>query len=84
MPDPQWQDLGSVAELSLVPLQQIVVGRTRLAVSYVNGTFSIISGACNHAGGPLGEGRLDGDYIVCPWHNYKFHHVTGEGERFRG
>ena len=80
MPDPQWQDLGSVAELSLVPLQQIVVGRTRLAVSYVNGTFSIISGACNHAGGPLGEGRLDGDYIVCPWHNYKFHHVTGEGE----
>ncbi|HKP28583.1 MAG TPA: NAD(P)H-dependent oxidoreductase, partial [Gemmatimonadales bacterium] len=24
--------------------------------------------------------HLVGDYIVCPWHNYKFHHVTGEGE----
>ena len=80
MPDPIWHDLGLAEELSRAPLQQIVVGRTRLAVSYVNGTFSIVSGACNHAGGPLGDGRLDGDYIVCPWHNYKFHHVTGEGE----
>ncbi|MEX1050875.1 MAG: NAD(P)H-dependent oxidoreductase, partial [Gemmatimonadales bacterium] len=30
--------------------------------------------------GPLGDGHLDGDYIVCPWHNWKFHCVTGEGE----
>jgi nitrite reductase/ring-hydroxylating ferredoxin subunit/multimeric flavodoxin WrbA len=80
MPEPSWHDLGPVEELSRRPLQQMVVGRTRLAVSYVNGTFAIVSGACNHAGGPLGDGRLDGDYIVCPWHNYKFHHVTGEGE----
>jgi len=80
MPAPNWHDLGSVDELSAHTLQQVVVGRTRLAVSYVNGSFSVISGACNHAGGPLGEGRLDGDYIVCPWHNYKFHHATGEGE----
>lgn len=79
MPD-QWHDLGPVDELTRVPLQQLVVGRTRLAVSYLNGAFSVVSGACNHAGGPLGDGRLDGDYIVCPWHNYKFHRVTGEGE----
>jgi multimeric flavodoxin WrbA len=31
-------------------------------------------------GGPLGEGRLDGDYIVCPWHGWKFHRATGVGE----
>ncbi len=35
---------------------------------------------CNHVGGPLGQGRLDGDYIVCPWHNWKFHCETGVGE----
>jgi multimeric flavodoxin WrbA len=28
----------------------------------------------------LGEGRLDGDYIQCPWHGWKFHRVTGVGE----
>jgi nitrite reductase/ring-hydroxylating ferredoxin subunit/multimeric flavodoxin WrbA len=80
MTEPNWHDLGAVADLSQRPLQQLVVGRTRLAVSFVNGSFSVVSGACNHAGGPLGDGRLDGDYIVCPWHNYKFHHITGEGE----
>src|SRR5205085_4470080 len=35
---------------------------------------------CNHVGGPLGEGHLDGDYVVCPWHHWKFHSRTGEGE----
>jgi multimeric flavodoxin WrbA/nitrite reductase/ring-hydroxylating ferredoxin subunit len=80
MPEPNWYDLGPVDELSRRTLQQMVVGRTRLAVSYMNGAFAVVSGACNHAGGPLGEGHLDGDYIVCPWHNYKFHHATGEGE----
>jgi multimeric flavodoxin WrbA len=28
----------------------------------------------------LGQGRLDGDYIVCPWHYWKFHRATGLGE----
>ncbi len=39
-----------------------------------------VSGVCNHVGGPLAEGHLDGDYIVCPWHGWKFHRVTGAGE----
>lgn len=79
-PAESWHDIGSVEDLSRVPLQQITVGRTRIALAYVDGVFSAVSGLCNHAGGPLGEGRLDGDYIVCPWHNWKFHCRTGEGE----
>jgi len=49
-------------------------------LSCVGGSFGAIHGACNHVGGPLGQGTLDGDYIVCPWHNWKFHRVTGKGE----
>mgnify|MGYP003466572989 CR=1 FL=1 len=52
----------------------------RLALSFKDGVFGAVSGVCNHAGGPLGEGRLDGDYIVCPWHNWKFHRSRGVGE----
>jgi nitrite reductase/ring-hydroxylating ferredoxin subunit/multimeric flavodoxin WrbA len=80
MADPRWHDLGSVETLGKTTLQQITVGRTRLALSQVNGEFTCVSGACNHAGGPLGDGRLDGEYVVCPWHQYKFHRKTGEGE----
>jgi hypothetical protein len=42
--------------------------------------FRRAANACNHVGGPLGEGRLDGDYVTCPWHQWKFHRATGKGE----
>lgn len=80
MADSEWHDLGPVDKLADRPLRQIKVNRTAIALSYVDGRFSAISGLCNHVGGPLGDGRLDGDYVVCPWHNWKFHCRTGQGE----
>jgi len=80
MAEPSWVDVGSVEELSSKPLRQIVAGRTRLALTYRDGEFSAISGNCNHVGGPLGDGHHDGDYVVCPWHGWKFHCRTGFGE----
>jgi nitrite reductase/ring-hydroxylating ferredoxin subunit/multimeric flavodoxin WrbA len=80
MADATWHDIGPADQLKGKPLQQITVGKTKLALSYLGGQFSIISGVCNHVGGPLGEGRLDGEYVVCPWHNWKFHCRTGLGE----
>ena len=31
-------------------------------------------------GGPLGEGTLAGDYVICPWPYWKIHRLTGLGE----
>jgi len=76
----QWIDVGSADELGKKPLQVVVAGKKTVALSYENGRFGAISNVCNHVGGPLGEGKLDGEYVVCPWHYYKFHRVTGEGE----
>jgi nitrite reductase/ring-hydroxylating ferredoxin subunit/multimeric flavodoxin WrbA len=76
-----WVDVGAVDELSAREVQQVVVGSTRIALSYKDGVFGAINGVCNHAGGPLGKGTLDGEYIVCPWHQWRFHRVGGEGER---
>lgn len=80
MSNPRWIDLGPISTLRERPLASISIGRTKIALTYQNGEFGAISGLCNHAGGPLGEGKLDGDYVVCPWHNWKFHARTGEGE----
>ena len=80
MPDPRWIDLGPVEELRQAPLREIRLDKTLVALSCVDGQFAAVSGVCNHVGGPLGQGRLDGDYIVCPWHNWKFHRATGLGE----
>jgi nitrite reductase/ring-hydroxylating ferredoxin subunit/multimeric flavodoxin WrbA len=75
-----WIDVGAEHELRHKPVQQMLLGRKRIALVYKDGRFSAISGVCNHVGGPLGEGTLDGDYLVCPWHYWKFHCRTGEGE----
>jgi len=80
MTKPVWHDLGPADELRRGPLREVLVGRTRIALSCVDGHFGAISGVCNHAGGPVGQGRLDGEYVVCPWHNWKYHHRHGRGE----
>jgi len=81
MAESGWIDVGSVEELSQRPLQQIVRGKLRIALSYRDGEFGAISGVCNHVGGPLGEGTHDSDgYVTCPWHGWKFHWRTGFGE----
>ena len=78
--DANWHDVGAEAELTRKPIQQVVVDRVRIALVHKGGEFTAISGVCNHVGGPLGEGVLEGDYVVCPWHQYRFHRRTGEGE----
>ena len=80
-PGEQWHEVGDAEALARTPLQQIQVHGTRIALSCVKGVFGAISGTCNHAGGPLGQGALEGDYVVCPWHQWRFHRVEGRGER---
>ncbi|HTN96806.1 MAG TPA: Rieske 2Fe-2S domain-containing protein, partial [Nordella sp.] len=76
----EWIDIGAASELGQRTLQPIEAGTVKIALSCVNGAFGAVHNACNHVGGPLGEGALDGDYIVCPWHQWKFHRVSGLGE----
>ena len=80
MSDADWIDVGAAEELAGQPVREVRAGARRIALTCRDGRFGAISGICNHVGGPLGRGRVDGDYVVCPWHYYKFHWQTGEGE----
>jgi multimeric flavodoxin WrbA/nitrite reductase/ring-hydroxylating ferredoxin subunit len=75
----RWEDLGPVERFA-APVTAVEVGRTRLAVTNEAGRLGCLSGTCNHAGGPLGSGRIEGGYVVCPWHGWKYHSATGVGE----
>jgi len=80
MPDTIWCDLGPVEQFRQRPLTAALVGTSRVVVTWSDGQFGVISGTCNHAGGPLAGGTLQGEYLVCPWHNWKYHCRTGQGE----
>ena len=75
-----WIDIGAANELAMKPLHAVVAADTAIALSYQDGQFGALSNVCNHVGGPLGQGPLDHDYIVCPWHGWKFHRCSGLGE----
>lgn len=79
MKNAEWLKVGKISELKKQELQQVEVEGHRLAVSFRQGKFNVISGECLHAKGPLGKGCLSPEgYVVCPWHSWMFHHATGE------
>jgi len=75
-----WHDLGPVEHFQQTAVTEARIGTLTLAITWQNGRFGAISGVCNHVGGPLGQGQLDGEYVVCPWHHWKFHCRSGLGE----
>lgn len=50
----------------------------KVAVFNVGGKFHAISNVCIHQGGPLSEGRLDGDTVTCPWHGWQYSVADGK------
>jgi nitrite reductase (NADH) small subunit len=73
-------ELIKVAEVSdLQPGEgkTVVVGDRELALFNIDGKFHIIDNICPHRGGPLGDGVLEGQDVVCPWHGWRFNVTTG-------
>ena len=56
----------------------IGVGDLSVTVYNVGGTFYATQSACTHAGGPLCEGSMAGEVVMCPWHGSRFNVRTGE------
>ena len=48
-----------------------------VAVYNIAGQFYATSDECTHAFGPLSEGKLDGEQVICPWHFSRFNVKTG-------
>ncbi len=51
--------------------QQIAVFRLR------DGTLRALDAVCPHRGGPLADGLLDDQVVVCPLHGYTYDLISG-------
>ena len=49
----------------------------RVAIFRYDGKISALSNVCQHQNGPLGEGRIVNDCVVCPWHGYEYLPASG-------
>ena len=63
----------------LAPGEKILVEYEDEDVGLFNldGEIHAISDVCTHDGGPLVEGDLDGEWIICPRHGARFNVKTG-------
>jgi 3-phenylpropionate/trans-cinnamate dioxygenase ferredoxin subunit len=74
-------DFVRVAATDEIPagkLKLVDVRGERVAIANAGGEFFAFSDECTHDGGPLSEGELEGEVVMCPWHFSRFNIRTGE------
>ncbi|MFL6465489.1 MAG: Rieske (2Fe-2S) protein [Bryobacteraceae bacterium] len=67
----------ALQELPPGDVVEVQNGEATYVVCNVQGSLRCLEGICPHAGGPLGQGNLSGNQIVCPWHEWAFDTATG-------
>ncbi len=78
---PQWVRLCGVGEVPK-PGEAIEAEANGVAVCLANveGRLAALDNWCPHRRGPLGQGWVEGEAVVCPWHAWAFSTATGIAE----
>lgn len=63
---------GTLKEIPPGAVKEVEAGDSTYAICNVEDTLHCVNGICPHAGGPLGQGILEGSNLMCPWHGWEF------------
>ncbi len=77
----EWVRLCSVKETPAEGqvMEAEAAGRA-VCLAKVGGALSALDNLCPHRQGPLGQGWIEGNAVVCPWHSWTFDLATGAAE----
>lgn len=67
-----WTDAASESDLAEGQPVRAEAGGVKVLLVKRAGEIYAIAEVCSHLGGPLSEGKLEGDTIECPWHASRF------------
>lgn len=70
------------ADLAEGRLRRAEVGAARILLVRRGTRVYALGEVCAHLGGPLAEGRLEDDTVICPWHGSRF--ALGDGQVIDG
>jgi sulfoxide reductase heme-binding subunit YedZ len=70
-------DVCAVTDIPERRARTVCLSGERVAVFKYDGRVSAVSNVCRHQNGPIGEGKVIGDCIVCPWHGYEYAPADG-------
>ena len=72
-----WIRITNIENIPLREGRAVDVGDREIAVFNLGDRFVACDNACPHRGGPLADGIVSGDTVVCPLHGYKVCLDTG-------
>ena len=67
----------NASDLPVGRIKVVKIDDRTVAVSHTANGFFATDNTCPHRGGPLSDGDLLGEEIVCPWHLWGFDVRTG-------
>ena len=70
--------VANVSEIAPGATRRVVVDSLEVLLCNVDGKIYAIEDVCTHDGGPLDQGELEGDRVVCPRHGATFDVRTGD------
>ncbi len=70
-------DVCAAADIAEHRGRTVCLAGERVAIFRYDGKVSAVSNVCKHQNGPLGEGKVVGGCIVCPWHGYEYEPASG-------
>ena len=77
----QWLKLCALAEAPAAgKVVECEVGGVGVCLANVGGELAAVDNWCPHRRGPLGQGWMEGEAVVCPWHSWAFNVKTGIAE----
>lgn len=75
---PGWVVVGSTSDLTPGEGRTYVVDGRQVAVFLLaDGTVRATGAVCPHRGGPIADGQIDPETVVCPLHQYRFRFADG-------
>lgn len=77
----QWVRLCGVNEApSPGEVTEVEANGVTLCLANIGGELRAMENLCPHREGPLGQGWVEGESVVCPWHAWAFDTRTGVAE----
>ncbi len=70
--------VASTDEIKDGKMKGFTVKGNKLLIANVKGKYFSMCSTCTHKGGPLADGKLQGNIVTCPWHGRKFDVTTGK------
>jgi aminopyrrolnitrin oxygenase len=67
-----WYLFCTKRELARGPVSKLMLGRQLVAFRGESGRLGIMDARCAHMGADLGCGKVEGDTVVCPYHNWRY------------